>query len=271
MAIILLAGIGETTGDALVTSTAPLHANGQVFYVSSVTGDSGAPGTNKGRPLNNLSNAMTAASNGDIIVLLDGHTETLSVGLTISKNLTIVASGSSSGVPTVTFNRSADITIFTISGSGVQLRNIKFPAAAASYSSVRIAVATGAANTSIVGCYFECSGNDTGQAIFVDNANSGFHCETTTFVATNTASSPAPGAGLTFTNTATDVRLKGVVFDNGTKGFSAGLAYTEGGAITRRYAEEISCLRGADVSLNASSVQSRWQASTATGDARITL
>lgn len=267
MAVFLPNGIGETVGDSLVTSK-PLHSTGQVFYVSSSTGSASFNGLSKNQPLNTLANAQTAASNGDIIVLLDGHTETLSGALNITKALTIVGSGSSTGIPTVVFRVSANVTLFTLSAAGIQLRNIRFRSSTASGTSATRIDAT-ANHATIIGCYFDCSANDTGTAVAVANATNGFRCENTTFVATNTSSTTAPGPGITFSGTSTETYLIGVVFDNGGFGFSGGIAYLESGAPTRRRAEQISMLRGADATLHASALQSYWLPTTTSGDARM--
>lgn len=266
--IILPNGVGETLGDTLVTS-GPLQASGSVLYVSSVTGDSGSTGVNKARPIDNLTNALTAASNGDIIVLLDGHTETLAGAITISKNVVIVASGSASGIPSVTFTASGSgYNYFTITGAGVQLRNIKFLARAVSDSTPRVLV-NNVANVRVIGCYFDCSGLDTGAAISVAASTTGFCCESSTFVATNTAANPAPGPGIDLAGATTDTRLKGLVFDGGTHGFTGGYGYSEFAAPTRRFAEQISMLRGADAFLSTTAAQSFWQPTSSSADARI--
>lgn len=266
MAIYLPNGIGETLGDSLVTGE-PFLATGQVFYVHS-TGSDAYTGLTKAQPKATLAGAQTAAANGDVIVLLDGHTETLGAALTISKNLTIVGSGSSSGIPTVVYRVSANVSCLLLTAAGTQLRNIRFQSStAAATSAQRIDV--GAGQIAIVGCYFDCSANDTGEAVLVATGTTGTVVKNTTFIATNPTAAAPPGPGLTFSGTSTDTRLDGVVFDGGPMNFSGGIAYRELGAATRRYAENISMLRGADVTLHASSVQSYWMPTTATGDARI--
>lgn len=259
-------GIGETLGDSLVT-TRPLISTGSVYYVSSVTGSASFSGLSKAQPLNTLANAQTAASNGDIIVLLDGHTETLSGALAITKNLTIVGSGSNAGIPTVVFRVSADVSLFTIAVQGVQLRNIRFQSSTAAATATQRIDLSGN-QCQIIGCYFDCSGNDTGSALLLASGITGLVCKSTTFVATNTAANAPPGPGMDFVGTSTDVRLDGVVFDGGAYNFSGGLAYRESGAATRRYAENMSFLRGADYALHASSAQSYWMPTTTTGDVR---
>lgn len=266
MATFLPNGVGETLGDILVT-TGPFLATGTVYYVNSVIGDVTYTGLNTERPLPALTNAQTVASDGDIIVLLDGHTETLTVALSLTKKLTIVASGSSNGIPTVSFGMNADATLFTVTSAatGIQFRNIKFRTNLVSSTAQRIDLS--AANAVFYGCYFEMGSNDQGPGILLANALASVRVENTSFVSTATAISPAPVAGLRTAGTTTDLTIKGCVFDGGSQGFSA-YAYDELGAATRRHGEEISLLRGADANLHASSVQSYWKLNSVTGDAR---
>lgn len=267
--IILPNGIGETAGDSLVTSK-PFQASGQVFYVHSTTGDNTYTGLNKAQPKATLAGAQTSAANGDTIVLLDGHSESYTASLTISKNLTIVGSGSAAGIPTVGFQKSTAYggTIFTITAAGVQLRNIQIVTSGASDAFSRISIQ--ANSVTLDGVYVQCGANDpTAGAIQVNAAVTNLTVRNCTFVAVNTTAALAPGPGIEMSGTSTDVWLVGVVFDGGTKGFSSGVAYTELGAPTRRRGESISLLRGADVSLSLSAAQSYWMATTSTGDARI--
>lgn len=266
MAVNLPNGIGETLGDSLVTGK-PYFGTGSVWYVSSVTGNAAFSGLTTAQPLNTLANAQTAATSGDTIVLLDGHTETYSGAVTLSKNLTIVGSGSAGGVPTVTFRVSANVGLFAISSNGTQLRNIRFQSStAAGTSAIRVDIQ--ADHCHVIGCYFDCSANDTGVALSISNNVTGFVCRNTTFVATNPTAAAPPGPALSFAGTSTEAWLEGLVFDGGTKGFSAGIAYREVGAATRRRGESLSFLRGADATLHASSAGSYWMPTSTTGDVR---
>lgn len=260
-------GIGETLGDQLVTGK-PLFTTGSVIYVYSVTGDDLYTGLNKNAPKATLSGAHSAASNGDIIVLLDGHTEAYTAALTLSKSVTIVGSGSATGIPTVNFRKSTAYGghIFTITGAGLQLRNVKIRSSAASDNFVRVSVQ--ANSVSIIGCYFEGGDNDpTAAAVQVNAAVTNLRVLDSTFISTATAVN-GPGPGLQLAGTSTDFRYEGLTFDGGTHGYLNGIAYEEQDIPTRRYAEQLTFLRGADASLNASAAQSYWQPTTTTGDVR---
>jgi hypothetical protein len=266
MATFLPNGIGETLGDQLVTGR-PLTTTGSVYYVSSATGDPTYTGLNKERPLATLSSAQSAASDGDIIVLLDGHTETYTGALTITKKLTIVGSGSSNGVPTCSFGMNADATLWTITSAaaGIQIRNVKFRTNLVSSTAQRID--TDAANGVFAGCYFEMSGFDQGPGLFIGTGTASVRVEETTFVSTATSIPTAPAAGLRTEGTTTDLWIVGCTFDGGAYGWS-GYAYDELGAATRRRGEQVSLIRGSDANLHASSVQSYWMPTTTSGAVR---
>lgn len=266
--IILPNGAGELTGDALITQGV-FQATGAVYYVHAPTGSGAASGINRARPFNTLSTAQIAASDGDTIVLMDGHFEDLSGGMTISKRLTIVAGGTSSGQPTVYFQASAAIVLFTITAAGVQFRNIKFKASTVANSNAH--VSCNVANLSVIGCRFERDGNDTGAGISLGAAASSFRCRNTTFVSTATAATPVPGPGILVSGAASDPTVEGCVFDGGTYGFINGYAYSETAAPTRRRGESISMLRGADALFHASAAESYWQQTTSSSDARIAI
>lgn len=100
---------------------------GNLFYVSSVTGSSTGPGWAPENAYATLAQAVTAAtaSNGDVIILLPGHVETIAAaGLTISKaGLTIIGLGTGSVRPTYTW--SATDSVLTISGANTTIHNIR--------------------------------------------------------------------------------------------------------------------------------------------------
>jgi len=259
-------GIGEIAGDQLATNK-PLLTTGTVYYVLSTTGNNTYSGLNKDRPKATLEGAQTVASDGDIVVLLDGHTETYTAFLTITKKLTIVGSGSSSGQPTVSFGMNADATLWVITAAatGIQVRNVKFRSNLVSSTAQRVDM--DAANAVFDGCYFEMGGNDQGPGLFIGTGTANVRVEDTYFVSTATTVATAPVAGLRAEGTTTDLWIVGCVFDGGAFGYSA-YAYDELGAATRRRGEQISLLRGADANLHASSVQSYWMPTTTTGGVR---
>ena len=96
----------------------------RIWYVSSVIGSAGYPGTMT-QPYATITQAQSAASSGDIVVLMSGHAETVSgaAGIDLSKaGVTYVGIGSGSARPTFTF--SATASTITMTAASVSLTNI---------------------------------------------------------------------------------------------------------------------------------------------------
>jgi len=251
-------GLGQSLGDSLVVSPGgPIVQSGAVWYVDSQTGNSGNDGVDQKSPLATLAQAQTAATSGDIVVLLSGHAETLTSPLTISKQLVIVGAGSSDGKPTVKFtnNQSAN-SLMSITGEGVELRNIWFEEEAQANSAVRISVSGD--HFRMVDCYVECNENSNAGAVSMNLASDeGAEIRGTTFVSTATDNTDPPVAGLVNSNDGF-LRVVQCVFDGGTVGFSGGYGFSEEystpGFTAGLYMDSITCLRGADLAVHNSSV-----------------
>jgi len=220
-------GIGDTLGDTLVT-TSPLEVNGNVWYVHYDTGtDAASPaGQNRQAPLKTLGQANTNAASGDIIVLMDGHEETFTAAVTVSKDLTIVGAGSSGGYPTVklTNNQAAASMLVLSCNSITQLRNIWFEEEAQANSSVKISrVSAGGTGILIVdNCYVQCGQYDDNFALSVGD---GDFCmiRNSTFVSTATSIATQPVGAMCVDTAATSIRaifMDGVVVDGGVYGWS---------------------------------------------------
>lgn len=240
-------GIGESTGDSLVSSTSPFYTRGTVYWVHSSTGSDSNDGTERARPLATLAQAITNATDDDVIVLMSGHSETLTAQQNIAERLTIVGAGTSGGVPTVTFTRNFNGVMFNITAAHVSLRNIKFAASATSSASNKI-TASGA-DLSVIGCYFECADNDAGPSLSL--AADYPVIESTTFISTGVSTPPYPA--LHWATTRAGIWIRDCICDGGTIGFKhsshAGSPAIDGltGEGTALKIEGTSCRNGADV------------------------
>lgn len=263
MAFFLPNGIGGSTGDALAIA-APLFMSGKVWYVKDTTGvDAASPeGLDRLAPLATIGQAHTNAADGDIIVCLANHAETISSVMTISKRVTILGEGSetfSDGLrPTVTLTiGGAANHVFALTGVRCQIRNIKFlPRTSAGTGSF---IQTATANHRITGCRFESNNHSNAPGVLLDSGANLVHFENCTWVATGTSTSDRPDSGLRASAALTGLRMDGCVFDGGTTGYetSAGNPWAmdcDAGAITDYQIEGLSLLRGADLRLHASSV-----------------
>lgn len=103
---------------------------GNVYYVNSVTGSNSANnGLNPDAAFATLAAAVSAATanNNDIILLMPGHTETVTSSIAVSKaGLSIIGLGSGLRRPALT--GSGTIDVINVTGANVLIENINFPA-----------------------------------------------------------------------------------------------------------------------------------------------
>ena len=258
-------GIGASLGDDLVTQ-APLQTTGTVYYVHGSTGDDANSGTNRNAPKATLASANTAASSGDIVVLLDGHAETITSVVAIKAGLTVVGEGQSAGKPTVKLtNNQANGNMLTL-GADSEIRNIWFEEdAQANADSV---VSTNQADRiGIIGCYFESDGNST-CPLEVDTSDD-IRIINCTLISTATDDGSRSTYGLFLTGGGARITLDGTVFDAGSVGWDATALDCSGSAWTFIRGTGVSLLRGASMTWNTSSTG--WIIpSTTSGNAYIT-
>jgi hypothetical protein len=217
MPIHLPNGLGGTSGDSLITRR-PLDTQGCTpWYVHYGTGSDAASPRGKHRfaPLQTLAQAVTNASSGDIIVLMDGHEETFTSAVTVNKDLTIVGEGTSGGRPTVklTNNQAGNAKLLNVTASNYfQLRNVWLEENlhATLNSAARVFISN-CASARIDGCYMQCGDKDGGIGIQFGGAVTVI--QNCTFVCTSTTTSPNSAVGNNATNPATIVVLRNNVFD----------------------------------------------------------
>jgi len=260
MAEHLPVGLGELTGDPLITG-GDARLSGQVWYVAGATTgvDGSSPaGLNRTKPLATFAQALSNSSAGDIIVMMDGNVETVS-GVTVSKQLTIVGAGTSGGIPTAGFLRTASSgALMTITAAGVELRNLYFQAAvplASANTDERVTI-TGAGAV-VRGCYFECGTLDDNSALELGSGADDALIEDTTFISTGTfVSGPTydlPDSALKVSAAISRLAMKRCTLNGGSYGYANPYAMVaSAAAITTLKAEQMTLLNGADVTLNAS-------------------
>lgn len=269
MTVSLTNGIGETAGTALAT-VKPLRVSGNVWYVNSATGtDAVSPaGKNREKPLATLAQAVTNAADNDIICMMDGHTETITSSITLSKRLCVIGSGSSAGVPTVvlTPNLGANARMFIISIGGVELRGFKIAQSSQANTGARVDISQ--FNVRLIDMYIECGANDTGPAVKLNSGGDSCFLKNTTIISMATSRASQPESAVKIGAAVSDLYLEGLVLSAGSVGFSNPYAFdASAAAITRLRGESVSLLLGADMTLNASTVG--WlNTSTVTGGSR---
>jgi len=132
---------------------------GSIFFVDSNTGTDGAGyGRNPSAPVATIDYAigLCTASKGDVIIVMPGHSETLTTAITCDvAGVSIIGQGKGSLRPQLTVN--ANIDAITITAANVRIENILFNEGTNAHTA-RINIA--AAFAEIVGCHFDCGAND---------------------------------------------------------------------------------------------------------------
>lgn len=261
-------GLGSSLGDVLGTCK-PLSLSGAVWFVSSLTGSDSYNGGDQARPLATLAAAYTAAAGGDIIVLLSGHSETLTAQQTLGKaGLTIVGLGNSGGLPTVKFQmNAAAATMMNVTGAATALRNIWFQANKQANSAGMLTVS--GAGFRMSDCYMELDKYDAAAGLTFSTGGDTARIINSTFVNIAAASSAVPLTAIQVNNALSDFEMSGVVLDAGTAGFSDYYAADlSAAAITRLRGESVTLKNGADIRLHASTT-GYLNAQTVTGAGKV--
>jgi len=103
---------------------------GNVYYVSSATGSSSGPGWAPENAYATIDQAVGActAGNGDVIIVMPGHAETLAAAAGVDVDIagvTIVGLGYGSNKPTITMGTATTAT-FKVNAVNVVVRNLRF-------------------------------------------------------------------------------------------------------------------------------------------------
>ena len=156
----------RTGGHSWVTSFyEPGQTTGNVFYVSSGTGTSTGPGYSPETAYSTIDAAIGActASNGDVIYVMPGHTETVTgaagVALDVA-GVTIVGLGTGRQRGKVNFT-TATAASFDISAASCAVKNLVFTNAIDAQTAM---INVSAADVSIVDCEVQ-TGNASTQAV----------------------------------------------------------------------------------------------------------
>lgn len=265
-------GLGGAIGDVLATCK-PLWTSGNAWYVSSLSGidAGGTAGQNRERPLATIQQAITNASDDDIIVCLAGHSQ---VGLTsavaVGKRLTIVGEGTASGKPSVTFNTNtaSAINAFSVTATNVEFRNIYFPTNITANAGAKILVSGTVSRFRTVGCYFETTANES-NALVLSNGADQARIESCTFISTAGSLANQPGAALFGAGaTLADLEITGSVFSGGAFGFFGAAIDLSGVTVSRLKGLSVSLLLGADAKLGSAST-GYFNVQTSTGGSRV--
>lgn len=155
--------VASTDGGHAILSNPNLYITGSVYWVDSsdALASNSNNGTERDHPLATLAQAITnhTAANGDLIIVESGHSQLLmSSTTTISEADTKIFGLGTSSAQKPGFTPATTVTpLFTLSGNGVELHGLRFPASAVATTTIRISV-TGE-QCVIEGCDFTMNAN----------------------------------------------------------------------------------------------------------------
>ena len=115
---------------------------GNIFYVDSVTGSNSDTGTSPVTAVATIDYAigLCTANNGDVILVLQGHAETVTAAITCDvAGVTIIGLGEGNQRPVIT--GSGTIDAITVTAAGVVLENLRFAAPAVDAQTAHVNVA----------------------------------------------------------------------------------------------------------------------------------
>lgn len=153
------------------------HITGTVFYVHSVTGNSGYVGKSSDKPLATVDQAINkcTASKGDIIYVMPGHVETIAGADGFDADVAgISIIGLGWGDLRPTFNFTATSSTVAVGAANVRLSNLRF---VAGISAVVVGVNVEAAGVActVTGCDWYWGGTTTWDFVGALNINVGAH------------------------------------------------------------------------------------------------
>lgn len=278
-------GIGGLVADDLITAkNLQLSSPARIWYVDSVTGDSGNSGKDRKFPLDTIANAFAAFTGDDnIIVCLSTHKEEISSEINVNSATTIVGEGATAGVPDVELTLAPgteNMLSFNQSVGCIDIRNLHFKAPGNAASP---AIGTGSYIISnqpacrILGCHFdfdEFSGDD---GIIMSTGSDYWTYENSVFTNVDdtdpVVARPQPAIRIEGAGALKRLVMCGCTFDGGLHGFDDGSQnpYAFDGSIqvvNQVRILRMSLLRGADFKLHEDST-GYVEVTQATGHAKV--
>ncbi len=111
-----------------ILGSGPVFTTGNIWFVDSGTGGAGGPGTLE-NPYSTIDAAIgrCTASNGDVIICLPGHNETVTAAIAADvAGITIIGIGNGSNMATVTQGTSGSLNCLEVSADNVTIQNMRF-------------------------------------------------------------------------------------------------------------------------------------------------
>jgi hypothetical protein len=242
-------GLRRTYGHPIITGSYLYTSSANVWWVHSETGsDTSSYGKDEAKPMASLVYAIPRADAGDIICVMDGHTETLVADLAVDKQLFICADGRSNDEPTcsIVANASGSSLAVTLSAAGTLWSNFKHVGNVHVGAGPSWGTQLNISNSDIEvsDCYFDVGGRDTrGVSI---TTGSFIRFERNMVVSRGVDAAFRPETGV-LASAVADLVVRDNVFDNGTWGWGSIYAFdATNNQLTRARFSNNSQLRGAD-------------------------
>jgi hypothetical protein len=216
-----LAGTVFENGPATLQLDGRVYLSGAIQWVHS-TGSNANAGTRPEQPVATLAQAVTNSAANGIIIVGEGHSESLSASQTFGSLAGLAVFGCGVGSSRPRYTCTGTVEMWAPGGAGCWFEGFYFPASTAAATS-RITI--GSDQHVIKDCYFECGASDTNRAVRVRGIT---RIEGCSFVAT--ASRPAIGVEVDVATT--DTTLVNNTFDGGSYGWTD-YACKVSGAATR--------------------------------------
>lgn len=263
----------EQVGD-IIAAGYPLYTKSSIWYVGP-DGDDTQDGLTEISAFETFDTALSAASAGDVIVLLSGYTQTATAAVDVDLDDLIIVGCGAGAAPTVEFGYNEPNAIpFTISGDRVTLCNVTF--VAKSQANEKASLYVSGNDVRLRGVRVECGEHEVKGVELVITpytvGNAGrITMDGCTVVAEGTGLDARPTRGLTsaFAQSVL-VEMTGCIFDGGEYGFDE--AAVDLAVLSGQYAklrvEEMSLLRGAQFKVHASAT-GYVNPSTTTGGGRV--
>ncbi len=168
-----LTPLGLEVDGRQITSGNPTYGN--TFYVHSGTGDDSRDGKSPLRALATIDAAVNlcTANQGDAIIVLPGHTETITAADAIDLDvagITLVGVGTGSAQPQVVFNHAA--ATIAIDADGVTVAGMRFTSSI-TVVGVGINIKAGATDAAVLGNRFDVEATTTDEFVISIQVNAG--------------------------------------------------------------------------------------------------
>lgn len=239
--IIWSGGLGGSGIDT--ATTAPVITSASIIWYDPTQGNDANTGTNPEQPVKTFAQAVTNASTGSVVAMLDVDNETITGTVTINKSIKVVGVGAGSARTSFT-PLSGATAMFNVTADDVSFENCYFkPAQGTVGTAGRITCAN--KGLEFYSCQFD-SGASDGNCVITAAGSDYFRFDGCTFTVTSALSSGTGPIAINCSGTNIGGKIFDTVFDGSTFGFKDAAAVTLVSA-TRLYIKNVTLVGKADI------------------------